>query len=148
MKKEKNAAALIFLFAGIIGIIILMLLKAGKDSSETEEFFMPSNSYRVGFLNANGIIVKPDPKTQDIVIPEEFGNIYAAYSELQKSQGFDLEKYKGRSAVMYSYDVLNCPDHIENVSANLIICDGRLIACDITLNEENGFTKAIIGNTE
>ena len=144
MKRKTNHAGLILLFAGIAGLILLMLIKMHKTDETQSEYFMPSNSYRVEFLNSCGLIVKPDPEEQEITIPGAFGDIYSAYNEIQLSQGFDLEKYKGRAAVLYSYSVLNCPGYAENVTANLIVCDGRLIACDISLNEENGFTKALI----
>ena len=141
---KMKAPALIFIFIGVTGIIVLMLIKIHNAEENTDEYYMPSNSCRVEFLNSYGLIVKPDPVQQDIIIPEKFGEIYASYNELQISQGFDLTEYKGRRAVMYSYDVLNCADHTENVTADLIVCDGKLIACDISLNEENGELWAII----
>ena len=104
----------------------------------------PSESYRVEFLNEHGLIVSPDVKREEITIPEEFGDVYSEYNELQIQQGFDLLPYKGRKAVLYSYRVLNYPMHSENVVADLIVCDGVLIGCDVSLNEENGFVRPII----
>ena len=39
---------------------------------------------------------------------------------------------------------MNYPDHTENVVANMLIADGKLIGGEITLNEENGFTEPLI----
>ena len=37
------------------------------------------------------------------IIPEEFDDVFLMYNDLQQSQGFDLENYKGKSVKRYSY---------------------------------------------
>lgn len=145
MKKTSAAKhiLLIVIFAVIAVLVLLLASKLFGDSKDSQ-YEMNSNAMRVEFLNSFGLIVKPDPEIQDIKIPEKFGTIYEEYNKLQISQGFDLTEYAGREAVLCAYTVLNCPEYPENVVANLLLCDGKLIACDITLNEENGFTKALI----
>ncbi len=146
---KRSTAKHIILSVIFLGIVIGILFLAKSLFGKTEEnkTELNANSERVEFLNNNGLIVTPDPETQEIRIPEVFGKIYEEYNELQQTQGFDLKKYAGEDAVLYSYTVLNYPDFAENVRANLVICRGTLIACDITLNEENGFTKALIANS-
>ncbi|MGN1415567.1 MAG: DUF4830 domain-containing protein [Oscillospiraceae bacterium] len=143
---RKTAAKHVMLIVIFAVIAALILVLAARLSRSTEEsgYEMSSNAMRVEFLNSCGLIVKPDPEVQEIRIPEKFGTIYEEYNKLQQSQGFDLAPYAGREAVLCSYTVLNCPEHPDNVVANLLLCDGKLIACDLTLNEENGFTKALI----
>ncbi|MBQ8568851.1 MAG: DUF4830 domain-containing protein [Oscillospiraceae bacterium] len=142
-RKGSKAALMIMLFIGIGGIILWAALNLSDKAQETG-IELPSKASRVEFLNSFGLIVDPEPEIQDIKIPYEFGEIYNAYNELQRSQGLDLEKYAGADAVLLRYKVLNCPDYPENVTANLVLCSNILIACDITLNEEGGFTKALI----
>ena len=144
--KKGSAAKHIVLTAVFAVIAALVLLLASKlfGESEKSRYEMSSNAMRVEFLNSCGLIVKPDPEIQYIRIPEKFGTVYEEYNKLQNSQGLDLLPYAGREALLCSYTVLNCPEYPENVTANLVICDGVLIACDITLNEENGFTMALI----
>lgn len=145
MKKSSAAKhiVLIVIFA-VIAVLVLLLASKLLGDSGKPKYEMSSNAMRVEFLNSCGLIVKPDPEIQEIKIPEKFGTVYEEYNKLQQSQGFDLLPYAGRDAVLCSYTVLNCPEYPENVAANLVICDGVLIACDITLNEENGFTRALI----
>lgn len=145
--KKTSAAKRIVLIAvfGVILAAVLLLAARLREESDKPRYEMNSNAMRVEFLNSCGLIVKPVPEYQDIRIPEKFGTVYEEYNKLQLSQGFDLMPYAGREALLCSYTVLNCPEYPENVTANLVICDGVLIACDITLNEENGFTKALIG---
>lgn len=137
---------LIIFFAVTAAVILFVSLKI-LGSEESSPYEMNSNAMRVEFLNGCGLIVKPDADIQDITIPQHFGEIYEEYNELQKSQGFDLKKYAGEEAVLYRYTVLNCPEYPDNVTANMVICGNILIACDLTLNEENGFTKALIPQT-
>ena len=146
-RKASRSIAMLLLFAAIAGIIIVMLIKF-SESKDDSSYEMPSNAARVEFLNSCGLIVSPDPEKQEIRIPTKFGDIYEEYNRMQHEQGFHLKEYAGRDAVLISYRVLNCPDHAENVVANLLICDGKLIACDLTLNEENGITKPLITANE
>lgn len=142
-KTAAKHALLIVIFAAAAVIITVLAAKLSRSAGESE-YEMSSNAMRVEFLNSCGLIVKPDPEVQEIRIPKKFGTIYEEYNRLQQSQGFDLTPYAGREAVLCSYTVLNCPEHPDNVVANLLLCDGKLIACDLTLNEENGFTQALI----
>lgn len=138
----------ICLFLTLIVAAIAAVAFWGKAKSETEAdelLAMSSNAQRVEFLNKQGWIVKPDPVSkEDITIPSEFSGVYADYAALQQSQGFDLEKYKGKNASVITYQVLNYPDHPENVTATMLICDDRLIGGDISLSGDDGFTEALI----
>ena len=142
-KTAAKHVLLIVIFAVTAALILVFTARLSR-STEESKYEMNSNAMRVEFLNSCGLIVKPDPEVQEIRIPEKFGTIYEEYNRLQQSQGLDLAPYAGREAVLCSYTVLNCPEHPDNVVANLLLCDGKLIACDLTLNEENGFTQALI----
>ena len=65
-----------------------------------------------------------------ITIPSEFNDVYENYNALQKKQGFDLSKYKGDTAVRYTYNVKDYPTGAD-VKANVIVCDNRVIAGDL-----------------
>lgn len=75
----------------------------------------------------------------EIVIPEEFDEVYIKYNEMQKKQGYDLEKYRGKRCKRYTYAVLNYPDHPDNVRVNLMVLDGKVIAGDVCSTELDGF---------
>ncbi len=145
-KSSQGKKVLLFaLLIAVIGFAVFFLNAAKKEADDDERFSMSSNAERVEFLNEQGWIVKPDPVSkEEITIPSEFNELYGKYAELQASQGFDLEKYKGEKAMLISYQVLNYPGHTENVTANMLISDDRLIGGEITLNEENGFTEPLI----
>lgn len=145
---EKGTGKKLLLFvmlAAVIALAAYFLINAKKEAENDAAYAMSTNAERVEFLNKQGWIVKPDPMSQEeILIPAEFNDVYKEYQALQKSQGFDLEKYKGMPVELISYRVLNYPGYTENITANMLISDGRLIGGDITLNEENGFTKPLV----
>lgn len=145
-KSGKGKKTLLFiLLIAIIGLAVFFLSTAKKESAADEKFTMSTNAERVEFLNKQGWIVKPDPiSKEEIIIPSEFNELYQKYAELQTKQGFDIEKHKGAKATLISYQVLNYPGHTDNVTANMLVVDDRLIGGEITLNEENGFTEALI----
>lgn len=138
----------IFLFLTLIVAAIAAVTFWGKAKSETEAdeiLAMSSNAQRVEFLNKQGWIVKPDPLSkEEITVPSDFEGAYAEYAELQKSQGFDLEKYKGKPATLFTYQVLNYPDHPENVVATLVVSSDKLIGGDVSMTGEGGFTEPLI----
>ncbi|MCM1328447.1 MAG: DUF4830 domain-containing protein [Ruminococcus sp.] len=143
---KKGIKIILFLVLVIAAIAALAFWCKAKEETETDSILaMSSNAQRVEFLNKQGWIVKPDPiSREDITVPSDFDGVYAEYAELQKSQGFDLEKYKGKPATLFTYQVLNYPDRPENVVATLVVSSDRLIAADVSLTGEDGFTEPLI----
>ncbi|MBQ8787802.1 MAG: DUF4830 domain-containing protein [Oscillospiraceae bacterium] len=133
----------------IILVLAAYFWSRANAEKETDAMFsMASNSERVEFLNEQGWIVNPDPiSKEEVIVPSIYEGIYADYAELQKEQGFDLEKYQGSEVLVIKYQVLNYPDCPENVTATMMICDDRLIGGDISLETEDGFIKPLISAT-
>lgn len=85
---------------------------------------------------------------REVTIPEEWNDVYTKYNELQLAQGFDLSKYKGKQAVIYSYTVLNYEGQPDNMVANLLICGDKLIGGDVSCTELGGFMQGLAKKTE
>lgn len=137
---------ILFLILAAAAAAALIFFSKAKESSETDEMFtMPTNAMRVEFLNKQGWIVSPDPVSKEnAVVPSVFDGEYADYAELQHQQGFEPERSMGKDAVIIKYQVLNYPDHPENVYATMIICEDRLIGGDISMPGDDGFTEALV----
>ena len=103
------------------------------------------NDARVAYLSSYGWEVEKDAESiEEIVIPEEFSEVFQKYNELQKEQGFDLEKQKGQRVKRYTYVVTNYPDEPDYVRANLFICKEKVVAGDIcSLKVEGGFLHGL-----
>ena len=63
---------------------------------------------------------------KDIVIPQKFNDVYTEYNNLQKKAGFDLSRFKGKNATVYTYELLGTKREI-----HLIVCEGAIIGGDI-----------------
>ncbi len=78
---------------------------------------------------------------EDVMIPTEFNDVYTQYNEMQKQQGFNLEAYRGECAKRIAYEVTNYPGQEENVRANVLVYDGKVIGGDICSIESDGFIQ-------
>ena len=144
--RARGKVALAVLLVLVIAAAVFLLGKAKQEADSDKFFAMAGNAERVEFLNRQGYIVKPDPvRREDVTVPSEFNDTYKSYVEMQQAQGLDLAEHKGDKATLFSYAVLNYPEYSENVFADLLVADNKLIACQLRYDdEENGFVKLLI----
>ena len=144
--RARGKVALAVLLVLVIAAAVFLLGKAKQEADSDKFFAMAGNAERVEFLNRQGYIVKPDPvRREDVTVPSEFNDTYKSYVEMQQAQGLDLAEHKGDKATLFSYAVLNYPEYSENVFADLLVADNKLIACQLRYDdEENGFVKPLI----
>ena len=94
----------------------------------------------VTFLAQFGWEVENEPLEEvKINIPTEFDKVMNAYNELQRSQGLDLTKYRGRDVTRYTFRVTNYPDYTGTVLANVITYKGKVIGGDLCSSDVTGF---------
>lgn len=93
-----------------------------------------------GFLSQFGWEVDPTPVEEvKIKIPAEFDKVMNSYNELQRKQGLDLSKYRGREVVRYTFKVKNYPNYSGNVMANVIVYKNKVIGGDLCSTDVTGF---------
>ena len=98
------------------------------------------NEDRTEFLSQFGWECSESAKEEvTLSIPKEFDKIMKTYNEVQKQQGLDLEKYKGKDVIRYTYEITNYPGEEGKVLANLIVYKNRVIGGDICSADVNGF---------
>lgn len=94
----------------------------------------------VSFLSQFGWEVDGTPLEEvKIRIPMEFDKVMNSYNEIQKNQGLDLSKYKGKEVVRYTYEITNYPDYGGTVYANVIIHKNRVVGGDVCSADVTGF---------
>lgn len=110
-----------------------------------------TNEDRVSFLKSYGWEVAPEAvEIVEVTIPSEFDKVYQQYNELQKGEGLDLKKYRGKSVKRYTYTVENY-DSETTVFANVIVYKNKVIGGDVSSADPNGFihgftrSNAIVG---
>lgn len=101
-------------------------------------------SDRVDFLSQFGYTVEETPIEEcEVTIPKEFDKVFAAYNELQKGEGLDLGRYKGRSVMRYTYKITNYEGYGDTVYANLLIYKNKVIGGDVCSADPNGFAHGL-----
>ena len=128
---KKILAALAATAAVIIALI--MLLGGGDSAQPTDAPSMASNEGRVAFLKNLGWEVNASPtESGQVRIPAEPSEVFNRYNDLQKSAGYDLLPFSGKTAMRYVYKITNYPGATEPVYATLLVLDGQVIGGDIT----------------
>lgn len=138
----------VVLFAALL-LILLVILLANRNTGtaiETAAIKLASPEEQVRFLSSCGYTVSPEPvTTREVQIPKEFTEVYTRYSAMQKAQGFDLQKYRGKQATQYIYEVMDyADDDPEPVYATLLLYKNKLIAAELSRGGENGFLRPLM----
>lgn len=112
--------------------------KIGKAAGDTRE-------ERIAFLESFGWKVQGEEiEIEEVLIPNEFDDVYVRYNEIQKDQGADLQKYAGKQCKRYSYVVENHPEAERNVRANILVYNGKIVGGDICSLELDGFMHGFV----
>lgn len=145
--KPKTLFGLILVLTGVIVIVITFTSNHIKSSERVmSSVTLETNDQREEYLTSLGWEFKTNCDEKQVQIPSEFNDVYTRYNEIQKSQGFDLEPYKGQEVTVYTYNITNYAGY-ENrdcIYANLIVCNNMLIGGDVcSTSVSDGFMQAL-----
>lgn len=141
-KVKKSSFAILVISACIIVVAVIIAVVAGKQNKVV--YTLKTEKARQEFFKEMGWEVSAEyDECKVVIIPEKFNDVYENYNKLQKEQGFDLEKFKGKTVEIYTYRVKNYPDHEENIVANLMVYEGELIGGDVSCVEIDGFMQGL-----
>lgn len=88
---------------------------------------------RVAYIKNFKIEVYDEPhQVVEVLIPQEFEGPYAAYNDLQKEQGFDLTKQKGKTCKQWTYLITKPTSKDGKSVVNLLVLDNKIIGADVT----------------
>ncbi|MGN1081279.1 MAG: DUF4830 domain-containing protein, partial [Acutalibacteraceae bacterium] len=113
-------------FALVAGLLIVGLLIASDivsrraDESEHGVYVGETAEQRMEFLRSYGWEVGEETESEQVVIPTVWNDVYEQYNAILLTEGFDLTDYKGVVATRYTYEILNYPDNISGVYANIL----------------------------
>lgn len=139
MKKIAIAIA-----AVAVVLLVLILLLGGSGDRTAAGTGLSSNDARVQYLKGLGWEVSASPvESGQVRIPTKTTEVYDRYNDLQKSQGFDLTSFAGKTAMRYVYKVNNYPNATDPVYATLLIYKGQLIGGDITDTAVGGTIRGL-----
>ena len=145
-KKRHLKVPLILIIAFIFALVLGIKDNKNNDividtqSKKHISYKVKDNEDRVNFIKFFGWEVSPEPiEVVNVLIPKEFGDVYKNYNEIQKKQGLNLEKYKGKEVTRYTYEVTNYPKEKEYVHINLLVYKNKVIGGDVCSIKINGF---------
>lgn len=139
---------MILLIAAIIAAIaVLVIINTGDAEAQAAKtdsafnFSASTDDERLNFIAQLGCTVENEPvSVSEVLIPQEFDEVYKQYNELQLSSGFDLNAYKGCTVKKWTYQVTSCPEFedCENIRLTLLVYKGKIIGGDICSTELDG----------
>ena len=141
-KVDKKKIILVLAGVALLIAMLIMLFSGGNDTASTAATAAPSlntNDGRVKFLTDFGWEVAASPvESGQVLIPESSGEVFDRYNALQKSQGYDLSAFAGKTVMRYVYKVRNYPNATDPVYATLLVYKGQVIGGDITDTSAKG----------
>lgn len=132
----KKIAVVLAAAAAVIFAIILLF--GGTDTQATVAT-VSSNDARVDFLKSFGWdVASAAVESGQVRIPDQTTEVFDRYNQLQKSQGYDLKNYAGKSAMRYVYKINNYPGATEPVYATVLVYKNEIIGGDVTDTSATG----------
>ena len=138
-KVDKKKIAIILAAAAVVIAALVMLLGGGGDAAPTSTEAVSTNDGRVNFLKGFGWDVAVSPvESSQVRIPKETTEVFDRYNALQKSQGYDLTQFAGKTVMRYVYKIKNYPGATEPVYATLLVYKDKIIGGDVTNTAAKG----------
>lgn len=151
MTAKVNIKKVLIALAAAAGVILglILLLGGGNSSQPTAAPSVAGNDGRVQFLQNLGWQVNTSPaESGQVRIPKEENQIFSRYNDLQKSAGYDLSQYSGKTVMRYVYKVTNFPGATEPVYATLLVYKDQVIGGDITDTAAKGTMQALVKRSQ
>ena len=142
-KKKLSNILLVFLLG--VTLLCLVVFKASNSANAVALQPATDSLERIAFIENMGYKVNRDvaEDSKQIQIPYVFNDIYKQYQVIQQKAGYDLEKYSGSNATLYTYNLIY--ENRTDVYAHLLVANEKIIGGDISaLSVDNGFINPLI----
>lgn len=143
-KVDKKKVAIALAAAVVLIAALIMFLGGGStgDDATVTTASLSTNDGRVKFLTDLGWEVTNSPvESSQVRIPAESSDVFDRYNALQKSQGYDLSKFAGKTVMRYVYKIENFPNATEPVYATLLVYKDQIIGGDVTDSSAKGVVR-------
>ncbi|MFB0920222.1 MAG: DUF4830 domain-containing protein [Oscillospiraceae bacterium] len=139
---KKTALLIVVAIAVLLCAVIFSVGAGGSGSTGSQK--VKTNEDRVMFLKNLGWEVDNTPVSEKkVVIPKEFSDIYNTYNRMQLDQGYDLTRFRGMEAMIYTYTVTNYSGYTGKVVADLYVLNNEVIGGDIHSLAIDGFMHGL-----
>ena len=142
MTAKVDIKKIALILGGIAAAIIAVILFFGGNKAQTTSAPITDNNSRVKFLADLGWEAAATPtESGQVRIPSETTEVFDRYNALQKSQGYDLNQYAGKTVMRYVYKIGNYPGATDPVYATLLIYKDQVIGGDVTDTSAKGVVR-------
>ena len=136
----------------VTGLVFLLpegqAVKAGALDEQVRYDGISDLEDMAGFLLQFGWQVEEQPISDEtVVLPGRIEGVYAAYNELQKKQGLDLEPLGGKRVRRVVFTVKNYTGTSGAVQATLFVYQNRIVAGDLSAGAPDGFVCGFEGKS-
>ena len=141
---KKRISNILLVSVLVITLLCLVVFKASDKLNTVALQPATDTLERIAFIENLGYKVNREisEESKQIEIPYVFNDIYKQYQAIQKKAGYDIEKYAGSKATLYTYSLIY--KNRTDVYAHLLTVDGKIIGGDISaLSVENGFINPL-----
>ena len=126
---KRQILSLLLCVVMLIAILVVVIVWPAKDASA--EVFQPvaaaDDAQRIAFLRSLGYETAADSaQVREVLIPDEFDDVFTRYNDVQKAADMDLEPYRGRRMKCWTYEITNYPGE-EHVLAHLYIYKDKIV---------------------
>ncbi|MCI8497580.1 MAG: DUF4830 domain-containing protein [Clostridiales bacterium] len=141
VKKRRVYAAVGLLSALVcLALCLLFVPQAQPDEDMPAAVDTVLSQKNIAFLKEYGWEVDAEPcEIEEVMIPEQFDEVYTEYNRVQKKQGMDLSRYRGKTVKRWTYRVTNYPGYDGEVRANLLCYEEQVIGGDVCATALGGF---------
>ncbi len=139
---KKHIVAAVLVAAALVAMLIL--LWPGREAEQTVgTVTIKAPADCVTYLNELGYEADPaSADTRTVQIPKTFDEIYRSYNDMQKSCGFDLERYAGKRVELTTVSITNWPGE-EEVLADVLVYKKKVIGGAIYTAAVDGFMQGL-----
>ena len=141
MTAKLDLKKILIIAGAVVALVIALILLLGgsSDAASTAAPAVSGNDARIEFLKGFGWEVAASPtESGQVKIPNQPSDVFDRYNQLQKSQGYDLTQYAGKTAMRYVYKVTNYPGATDPVYATVLVYKNQIIGGDITDTSATG----------
>ena len=139
-----------FALIAVCFAVLLVLVVSGAAvpvlaAGEVDFSGIKNEDDRVAFIEQFGLRVKGSAVSEvSFVMPENFDRVMLGYNEIQKAQGLDLSKYAKKKITRYTYEIENYNSYDGDVYVNLLVYRNKIIACDVSSADPQGFVEELV----
>ena len=148
VKSGQIKAGLLAAFVLVTAVSLFILSRESQQTANMKELSLQAESHedRMKFISQFGWEVDEEPvEVKEVIIPTELSDVYIAYNDIQKKQGFDLTAFAEKRVKCWTYTVKNYEGY-ENqdcIHANILVYDGKVIGGDICSADAGGFVHSL-----